>query len=198
MASDALRSSTSLCRGGLDAANAAALVLARANLASCTVTGGSGRASRSGEIFETCEVAGGVVASRRTGENSASISLWFRLGSGHDRHKQSWSQSLNLGTDLYNRACVGNELSFLRHVIVQHIMFLSPRLLWMVYDALVNEDMKVRSVTTSSAVWPELAKSSCSSCRIYRISDISCRQCNHDVSSYRTEHKDYCKNSIGH
>lgn len=85
MASDALRSSTSLYRGGLDAASAAVLVLARASRASCTVTGGSGRASRFGEIFETGEVAGDVAASRTSREVDASILLWCELGSGHDR-----------------------------------------------------------------------------------------------------------------
>lgn len=63
MARDALRSITSLCRGGRDAACAAALVLARASLASCTLTGGSGR-WLFGEIRETGEVAGDVAASR--------------------------------------------------------------------------------------------------------------------------------------
>lgn len=65
MAREALRSITSLCRGGRDAACAAALVLARASLASCTLTGGSGRVcSKFGEIRETGEVAGDVAASR--------------------------------------------------------------------------------------------------------------------------------------
>lgn len=103
MARDALRSITSLCRGGRDAACAAALVLARASLASCTLTGGSGRmSSLLRETGETGEVAGDVAASRSEGALSASIFLFSNMRLAQAMVGQQSCRKL-LDTDLAER-----------------------------------------------------------------------------------------------
>lgn len=114
MANDALRSRISLCRGGLDAACAAALVLARANLASCTLTGGSGRASWFGEILEMADVAGDVAASRTNREVDASIlsvsRAWCQVMFGTSKRVELISER-----SLFVRACV-RASSVTRHL----------------------------------------------------------------------------------